>query len=405
MKSCFIPFRGLMSTTIHLKVRAGSNFEAADEIGVAHMLEHMVLSKTRRFGSQAEAMRYLAEVGGRFVAVTSRESVLFMTKVLNTEVDRGLDLLHDVFCNAVLTEENLEIQKRVVAHEISRYKDMPEKMIGRVSNRIMFPGHRMALLNTGSIEDVEKITLDKLQRFYEEKYNASNFVLCVCGDLNEDELLERIQNQWGNIKTGEFADYAPIEYAQGLRTQAFLNENYTRCQLQISFPGFTVFDKSYMVARFLAYLFNSYANTVIKNKLGLAYKIACHSASNGKYGTFSFTVGCKEDSVKRIIDEYKYMLQNAAKLLKNEGIGIIRNKIRADMIFAYEKPSVRAEYYSENLVMGNSDVSWEKELDSVSKVNTTDVVGVSESLLDQDPKITIFANTLNAERLKMFWQD
>src|SRR3989338_3500887 len=75
LRVVFLPFKDVGSVFSILIGRAGSVYEENDEIGVAHMLEHMVFNGTEKYIDQKTINLLIENVGGHANAGTGYETV------------------------------------------------------------------------------------------------------------------------------------------------------------------------------------------------------------------------------------------------------------------------------------------------------------------------------------------
>jgi predicted Zn-dependent peptidase len=85
---------GVRSASVGIWVRSGSAHEAPDELGAAHLLEHMVFKGTDRRSAKDIALA-LERVGGSLDAYTTREHTSYQARVLDDDLPTALDVLSD----------------------------------------------------------------------------------------------------------------------------------------------------------------------------------------------------------------------------------------------------------------------------------------------------------------------
>src|ERR687891_2074346 len=95
---------------LQLWVRAGGRDEAANELGLAHYLEHMLFKGTT---SRPTGFidRDVEGVGGRMNAGTSLDYTYYHMVLPVTRTAAAIDLLADISVNASLEESVLEAEK------------------------------------------------------------------------------------------------------------------------------------------------------------------------------------------------------------------------------------------------------------------------------------------------------
>ncbi len=104
------PIRNVRSVAVGVWVKVGSRYETREENGISHFLEHMFFKGTRKRTTKDIAVD-IDSIGGDLNAFTSRENTAFYIKVLDEHLDRGVDLLSDIFVNSVFPEDEIEKEK------------------------------------------------------------------------------------------------------------------------------------------------------------------------------------------------------------------------------------------------------------------------------------------------------
>ncbi|NIP57864.1 MAG: insulinase family protein, partial [Gemmatimonadetes bacterium] len=89
------PVSGVRSASVGVWVRYGSAHEGPEELGAAHLLEHMVFKGTAGRTAR-EIAAVLERLGGSLDAYTSREHTSFQARVLDEHLELALDVLADM---------------------------------------------------------------------------------------------------------------------------------------------------------------------------------------------------------------------------------------------------------------------------------------------------------------------
>ncbi|NIU79152.1 MAG: insulinase family protein, partial [Gammaproteobacteria bacterium] len=85
----------MRSASVGVWVRYGSAHEGPEELGAAHLLEHMVFKGTAGRTAR-EIAAVLERLGGSLDAYTSREHTSFQARVLDEHLELALDVLADM---------------------------------------------------------------------------------------------------------------------------------------------------------------------------------------------------------------------------------------------------------------------------------------------------------------------
>lgn len=183
---------GKSRKTAMLATKFGSinrNFEYNGELitipnGTAHFLEHKLFE-----GKHGNAFDFYAKTGAKANAYTSNDKTAYYF-VCTDKFEENLSILLSFVSNPYLTDENVEKEKGIIGQEIKMYDDDPtwQGYFGLI--RCLYKDHPVKYDIAGSVEDIAPITVDTLMSCYNTFYHPSNMVLAVCGDIDENRVLE-----------------------------------------------------------------------------------------------------------------------------------------------------------------------------------------------------------------------
>ncbi|PYO00654.1 MAG: hypothetical protein DMD91_09885 [Candidatus Rokuibacteriota bacterium] len=186
---------------VQLWVKAGGRDEAANELGLAHYLEHMLFKGTAtRPGRLID--REVEGTGGRMNAGTSLDYTYYHMVLPARRAVAGVEILADIGVNASLDEALLEAEKRVVLEEIRLGEDSPMRFLFRKTYETLFEGHPYGRPVIGTPDLIRALTRDQLVRFYRRLYNPENFTLVVVGAVNPNEIREAATRAFSRLPRG-----------------------------------------------------------------------------------------------------------------------------------------------------------------------------------------------------------
>jgi predicted Zn-dependent peptidase len=192
---------GIRSVTIGVWIRSGSVHETTGEMGISHLLEHMVFKGTGRRSARDIAL-VLERVGGSLDAYTTREHTSYQARVLDVDADLALEVLSDLVLNPVLRPEDLELEKGVVLEEISTVDDTPDDLVFDLHARQLWGDHPYGYSVLGTRETVGAMTAAALRRRHVEAYVRSNVVVAAVGHVEHEPFVKRVNELFGDVAAG-----------------------------------------------------------------------------------------------------------------------------------------------------------------------------------------------------------
>src|SRR4051812_22450340 len=200
--------------SLRLAVKAGSLFEADDQLGLAHLIEHMAFNGSTHF-KPGELVSYFESVGARLGphvnAYTSFDETVYMLDLPTAKpdvVDKGLTALADFAGGLTLSQEEVDKERGVVVEEWrgglgagSRIRDKQFP--------ILFHDSRYAeRLPIGKPEIIRNAPVARLRAFYDTWYRPERIGVIVVGDIDQARMEQTVKDLFTPLK--DRAPAAPV---------------------------------------------------------------------------------------------------------------------------------------------------------------------------------------------------
>jgi len=188
----------------------GAVLETDEQNGLAHFLEHMAFNGTETFpGNQLidELSNYGIKFGREINAYTTQnETVYNISKVPsgnNALTNTCLTILRD-WCNYLsLKEEDIDAERGVITEERRARRNSGFRIrekIGPIIYNDAIYGYRDVI---GSLDVIQNFHPDTLRSFYHDWYRTDLQAIAIVGDVNVDEIEQKIKNMFSGIPSVE----------------------------------------------------------------------------------------------------------------------------------------------------------------------------------------------------------
>jgi zinc protease len=184
--------------------KIGSKDEPEGRTGFAHLFEHLMFQPTRN--RPTEYFQPLEAVGATGMnGSTNTDYTNYYETVPSNALDRALwmeaDRMGDL--DSGMTQALLDEQRAVVKNE----KRQGELGAGQASEaqflRSYYPaGHPYAHTTIGSMEDLDRATVEDVKAWFDANYGASNAVLVLSGDIDAATAREKVARYFGGVRQG-----------------------------------------------------------------------------------------------------------------------------------------------------------------------------------------------------------
>ena len=163
-------------------IKKGSRDEGAGELGMSHVLEHMVFRGTPSRSGLDIALD-LESIGGQWDAFTSKEAVCYYGRSLEEHFPKLADVFSDIILNPVIEAPALRTELKVIREEIKSVNDSPEEEVYELFFKGLFSGSQLGHPVAGDLRDISRIDHDSLLAFHRKTYTAANTVFAYIGDI------------------------------------------------------------------------------------------------------------------------------------------------------------------------------------------------------------------------------
>jgi predicted Zn-dependent peptidase len=183
-------------------VKAGSRDESR-YTGIAHLFEHMMFKGSANVGPEEHA-RFVEERGGQINAFTSKDVTVYFEDVTSDALPLVIDLEAERFANLEVTSEMLASEREVVLEERRmRTEDSPQGRAFEALLATAFLAHPYRWPVIGWRSDVEQVTVEACQSFFDAYYAPNNLVVAVAGAFDLEPTLARIRDTFGRMEPAE----------------------------------------------------------------------------------------------------------------------------------------------------------------------------------------------------------
>ncbi len=200
---------------LSIAYNVGSRDEQEGRTGFAHLFEHMMFKGSKNVPDGGH-FKYILGVGGEMNAFTSADVTQYYDVVPSHYLDMVLWLESDRMRSLEVTEENFENQRAAVKEEKAMRVDNAP-YIGVILDVFadLWKGTGYGHPTIGSLEDLNAAETKDVQAFFDRYYVPNNAVMSIVGDVELEEVKQKVQQYFGDIPRGPDREkFEPVEHVQ-----------------------------------------------------------------------------------------------------------------------------------------------------------------------------------------------
>lgn len=361
---------------INILYDVGAKDENPEQTGLAHLFEHVMFSGSK---NAPDYDKILQKAGADNNAFTNNDVTNYYVTIPKENLELGIWIEADRMQGLNLTQESLDVQKKVVIEEFKqRYFNQPYGDVWLGLRPLCYKEHPYQWPTIGkSIEQIETVNLQDAENFYRENYCPSKGTLVISGNFEADNCKALIEKYFGpRIRHSESRKQFPAEPQQTERREKTLQADVPSDVIYLAFLVPEKQSRLFQVADLLTDVLAGssgrlYYALVKENKI--FSEINAYLTGETEGGLLLITGKLNEGVDFTSAEEN---LWNELNLLINEGL-------KTDELKQVVNKKLTAEVYSEMQILSKAmKLAFYSNLGMLDEVNNSSAL--IESVTDED---------------------
>ncbi len=219
--------------------RVGSRFEAREENGISHFLEHMIYRGTRAVPSAHAVNMAFESLGGTLFASTQVDHGIFSLTLPPESLDAASALFGEVLSQPAFLD--IAIEQGIVLEEILEDLDDEGRQVDadNLSRALIYRDHPLGFTITGSEAQVRSFDEPALRRWHERHYTSGNAVLAFTGAVDVDQALRLAERDFGGLPSAPRVLCEPPHHAQRKPRLQIVENVSSQTELRVCLRAFS----------------------------------------------------------------------------------------------------------------------------------------------------------------------
>jgi zinc protease len=401
--------------SLRLGVKAGSLNEAEDQLGLAHLIEHMAFNGSTHF-KPGELVKYFESIGARLGphlnAYTSFDETVYMFDVPSDKpeiVEKALTALSDFAGGLSLSQQEVDKERGVVIEEWRGGLGAGSRIRDKQFPILFYHSRYADRLPIGKPDVIRNAPVARLRSYYDTWYRPDRMAVIAVGDIEVPKIEQSIRTMFGPIKARAAAAKPPdqtVPLHKELLVAVTTDSEVTRSTVSIERKRPRESEQRIgdyrrqlierMVERMMDARLGDMARKADAKFLGAGVNFGNLS---GKVSTFSMSAAVPDGK----IEDGLQVLAAEAKRVKEYGFTASEMDRAKQAVAAFyeraynerdrtESPSFAAEYLRHFFIAEpSSGIAYEYQLvkQLLPTISTNDASALAKSVLNDDSRVVL----------------
>lgn len=377
---------GVQSVAVGFWVRTGSRFEKPEEMGISHIIEHLLFKGTKKRTAK-EIAESIESVGGQLNAFTSKEYTCYYARVLSEYLPLAIDVLTDMLFSSLFKEEDLEREKKVIEEEIRMYEDTPDEIVHDLFSQTIWGGHPLGRPVIGTRDSLAGITREDIISYYQRHYCSSNLVVALAGRVEHGKALSLLEPLLATLP-GKGCEN---ELNPPSANAAFKNiyRDLEQVQICLGVPGVSMHDPQIYTLQVLNSILGGGASSRlfqrIREERALVYSIYSYYLSYMDSGLFTIYAGTNPSNCQEVLDLSWEEIEKILEIgVDEEELERAKKQIRGSLLMASESVLHRMHRLGKSELIYRRFITSDDIIRRIAAVSRTDVQYLARQLFNPD---------------------
>jgi len=301
-------------TSFTIGFEAGANVEENHQLGIAHVVEHMLFKGTTS-RTEYEINKLCDETFGFCNAMTNYPYVVYYGTTLKEDFEKGFEIYADILVNPSFPISGFKEEIEVICEELKEWRDDSAQFCEDTMFYNGFENRRLKNLIIGTEESVRNITIEQIKKFYEMYYRLNNCVVSVASQLSIGEVTQIVLKYIGDLNSnldsknedsenkGKRKEYVYENNKPG--TYFEYRDDLQGAKIQYCYPIHELNTREISVLKIFNLVFGDGTSSIlfdeIRTKRGLVYDIGSSIKNETGIKLFTISLGTSKENVGKAI--------------------------------------------------------------------------------------------------------
>jgi len=317
-------------------------------------------------------------------AFTTKEYTAYYTRLLDEDIELGLDILCDIMDSPAFRGEEVDAERQVILEEINMHEDEPSDLVHEVFHEALYPGHPLGREVLGERASITDMTPEQIRSYFDTRYRPPKMVVAAAGNVDHDLVTAGVERRFGG-RPGDAPDRVVPSLAPALPLRV-VRRSTEQAHLIVGMRSIDRNDDD----RFALAVVNQVVGggmssrlfQEIREKRGLVYSVYSYRAAYLETGAFAIYAGTGPDRAGQVLDiidtELDKLLQDG---ITDRELAVAKGGLKGSLTLGLEDSAGRMNRIGRSQLVHGEVMPFDELVERTEAIGHDDVRRVIEKVL------------------------
>lgn len=384
--------------------RAGARYDPDGQEGMAHLFEHLYMTRTKRYPDKIQRFRDLESRGIYFNAKTNYESVFYYQIQLTKELYNSLKILIEALNNSSFRKQDLEREKEIIINEKNRSEVDPKNYIYQLSREGLWPNGTLAKNIFGDAHSLKSININDLIEYQKKFYLAKNLFFVIISNEKTASLKRFIEKNY-QPKSGEINF---IKEKHNSPEKIIIKKRDTnQLTVAVNYRTTSIHENDdNIILDFISdYLANKWISRLVEElrlQRDITYWVNGESVNFSDTGCFGIIFSCKKEKTNFALKIISNEIEKVKKLnISKKVLDNYKRSYLSSLTRQFIDPFELIWWYGYQGVLRNKIITLDEHLKRINKLQQVDLRKVAKKYFTKDNLSTAIIGNIQNKDVKV----
>lgn len=316
-----------------LIIEGGHLLDSKEKNGVANLMTDIMMEGTANRTPQ-ELEEEIQKLGASINMFTGQEAITVRGNTLTRNFEATMDLVEEILMEPRWDQEEFGRIKTATINSIKRSAANPNVIARNQYNKTLYgENHIFAYPTSGTVENVEAITIDDLKEFYNKNFSPAVSRFHIVGKINKKTALSALsdlEKKWA-AKEVTIPTY-DLPTARDKSSLIFVDvPNAKQSVINIGYLSVPRTDKNFYPLEVMNFKlggnFSGDVNMILREEKGYTYGARTGFSGSKRQGTFTASSSVRTNTTGESVEIFRDAIKNYKNGIKPEDLEFTKNSM------------------------------------------------------------------------------